>query len=165
MTAAPGSHEPATEALLALSRTMTAVLARTLGRVATVSVPQLRVLVLLDTRGPMNLKALAENLGVNASNASRTCEQLVAAGLLERSRLPQQDRRRVVMRLTTAGADLAASLRDSQRTVLRAVADRMSATDRELLVHVTGAVLEATATAPEVGPLGRPDGRLIPWLL
>jgi DNA-binding MarR family transcriptional regulator len=82
MTAAPGSQEPATEALLALSRTMTAVLARTLGRVATVSVPQLRVLVLLDTRGPMNPKALAENLGVNASNASRTCEQLVAAGLL-----------------------------------------------------------------------------------
>ena len=51
----------------------------------TVSVPQMRVLVLLWTGEPLNLSAVAEGLGVNASNASRTCDRLVAAGLVERA--------------------------------------------------------------------------------
>lgn len=159
------SQEAATEALMALSRTMTAVVARTLGEVEAVSVPQLRVLVLVDTQGPMNLKVLAANLGVNASNASRTCEKLVAAGLLERRRLPEHDRRNVVLRVSPAGAALVASLVESRRAILAGVVARMAAADRELLVRAQEAVAEAVAAAPEADAIGLPDGRLIPWLL
>jgi DNA-binding MarR family transcriptional regulator len=165
MTAQSTDQEPATEALLALSSAMTAVVARSLAEARAVSIPQLRVLVLVESRGPMNVKALAEHLGVNASNASRTCERLVASGLLERGRLPQQDRRTVVLRLTGAGVALVGSLMESRRAILAAVVARMSTADRQLLVRAFAAVSDALAAAPEAGAIGRPDGRLIPWLL
>ena len=42
-----------------VSQTLTAVVARTLGEVAdSITVPQLRVLVLLSSRGPMSLSTL-----------------------------------------------------------------------------------------------------------
>ncbi|HEY0644178.1 MAG TPA: MarR family transcriptional regulator, partial [Nocardioides sp.] len=72
----------ATEAMMPVSRTMTAIVARTLSEMKRdITVPQLRVLVLLNSRGQMNLSALAEHLDVNPSNASRTCDQLVNEGL------------------------------------------------------------------------------------
>src|SRR5690348_15189152 len=46
-----------------------------------VTVPQLRVLVLVASRGTMNLNTLAETMGVHPSNASRACDRLVAGGL------------------------------------------------------------------------------------
>src|SRR4051812_19147712 len=95
---------PATEAMMAVSRTMTAIVARTLSEVADeLTVPQLRVLVLLNSRGPMNLTTIAQHLDVNASNASRTCDQLVTAGRI--SRQPDQDdRRSAVLHLTDEGS-------------------------------------------------------------
>ncbi|WP_354263237.1 MarR family transcriptional regulator [Arthrobacter sp. OAP107] len=45
--------------------------------------PQLRVLVLIHTRGPQNPGGVAAELGVHASNATRVCDRLVAAELLE----------------------------------------------------------------------------------
>ena len=38
-----------------------------------VTVPQFRGFVMLHTRGPLNLAAVAAGLDVNPSNASRTC--------------------------------------------------------------------------------------------
>ena len=158
------SQEEATEALMGLSRTMTAVVASTLGDVHGISIPQLRALVLVATRGPMNLKVLAENLGVNASNASRSCEKLVSAGLLERS-LPQRDRRNVVVGATDEGAALVKSLVESRRAILAAVVAQMSPAEQDLLVRALEALAEAVAAVPEL-EVGRvPDGRLIPWLL
>jgi DNA-binding MarR family transcriptional regulator len=158
------SEEAATEALVALSRTMTAVVARTLGEVRGVSIPQLRALVLVATRGPMNLKVLAESVGVNASNASRTCEKLVSAGLLERS-LPQRDRRNVALGLTDEGAALVRSLMESRRELLGAVVAQMSSEEQDLLVRALDALNAAVATVPELEVNRAPDGRLIPWLI
>lgn len=165
MTGDRRSQEPATEALLAMSRTMTGVVARSLTEVRGLSIPQLRVLVLVDTRGPMNVKVLAELLGVNASNASRSCERLVASGLLERGHPPEQDRRTVLLRVTEAGAALVASLMDSRRAILAAAVARMSERDRQLVARALVAVSDALEAAPDAGDLARPDGRLIPWLL
>ena len=60
----------------------------------TVSVPQMRALVLLWTGEPLNLSAVAEGLGVNASNASRTCDRLVRPAWSTRGELTE-DRRYV----------------------------------------------------------------------
>jgi DNA-binding MarR family transcriptional regulator len=159
------SQEAATEALMGLSRTMTAVVARTLGAFDAVTVPQLRVLVLVATHGPMNLKALAENLGVNASNASRTCEKLVSAGLLERLRHPQVDRRNVTLSLTADGETLLGSLVEARRAILGAIVGQMSAPDRELLIDALRALDEAAAAVPEADADAPHDRRVIQWLL
>lgn len=165
MTEDSRSQEAATEALLALSRTMTGVVARSLTEVRGLSIPQLRVLVLLDTQGPMNVKVVAELLGVNASNASRTCERLVTSGLVERDRPRGQDRRTVLLRATEAGSALVASVMESRRTILAAVVAGMSDSDRALVARVLTAVSVALEAAPDAGGVGRPDGRLVPWLL
>ena len=66
--------------LMFASRAIAAAMVRALESVdARVSVTQMRVLVLLWTGEPFNLSAVAEGLGVNASNASRTCDRLVSA--------------------------------------------------------------------------------------
>jgi DNA-binding MarR family transcriptional regulator len=163
MTGSPSTEEAATEALLALSRTMTAVVAKTLGGVG-VPVPQLRALVHVATRGPMNLTVLAAHLGVNASNASRTCEKLVSGGFLERSPT-LGDRRYVMLRPTDRGERLVASLVESRRTLLRDAVARMTSVDQEQLVRALAALDEAMAgvLGSDVGRA--PDGRLIPWLL
>src|SRR5574339_337509 len=83
------------EALTGTTRVLTAVLASSLANLAqTVTLPQWRVLVMISTRGALNLSAVAEGLGVNASNASRACDRLVATGMLARDEDPR-DRRHV----------------------------------------------------------------------
>ncbi|MFY9807735.1 MAG: MarR family transcriptional regulator, partial [Pseudonocardiaceae bacterium] len=37
-----------------------------------VTLPQLRILVMIASRGPQNLTAVAQGLGIHASNATRT---------------------------------------------------------------------------------------------
>src|SRR4051794_3663686 len=49
------------------------------------TMPQWRVLVLAN-EGDCNVSAVAEDLAVHMSNATRMCDRLVAAGLLERRR-------------------------------------------------------------------------------
>ena len=72
-SAAPRSRMDITPLMLA-SRAVAAAMVRSLESVdASVSVTHMRVLVLLSTGEPLNLTAVAEGLGVNASNASRTC--------------------------------------------------------------------------------------------
>src|SRR5665647_150809 len=64
-----------------------------------VTLPQLRILVLIASRGTMNLNALAEAMDIHPSNASRSCDRLVAAGLIRRTE-SSVDRRNLVLELT-----------------------------------------------------------------
>ncbi len=155
----------ATEAMLAVSRTMTAIVARTLGDVAEqITVPQLRVLVLLNTRGPMNSSTLAEHLAVNPSNAGRTCDQLVATGRLLRVRDPR-DGRSSLLELTGEGARLVAELMAARRRLIDNVTRRMSADDQQVLARGLDAFLAAVEAAPAEESVGLPDGRILPWLM
>lgn len=158
------NYEDATEALVVMSRTMTAVVARTLGQLDTVTVPQLRALVLVATRGPMNLTVLADHLGVNASNASRTSDRLVSAGLMHRS-WPQRDRRSIVLSLSPEGEALVSSLLETRRALLGTIVERMTSEDQQLVVEAVGAVRRAIEQSSDVDLDETPDGRLIPWLL
>jgi DNA-binding MarR family transcriptional regulator len=163
--AAQDDRARATDAMMPVSRTMTAIVARTLTGVGQeITVPQLRVLVLLNSRGPMRLSSIAEHLDVNPSNASRTCDQLVGAGKALRDQ-DAGDRRSVLLRLSDDGARLVAQLMARRRELIDGVVGRMSSEDRRALAAGLEAFSAAVAAAPPEETIGLPDGRLIPWLL
>ncbi|SDE37025.1 MarR family winged helix-turn-helix transcriptional regulator [Auraticoccus monumenti] len=154
-----------TEAMMTVSRTLTAIVARTLHDVAEqITVPQLRVLVLLDTRGPMNLTTIAQHLDVNPSNASRTCDQLVTTGRVLRAPDPQ-DGRSTVLALTADGARFVAELMSSRRRLVDDVVSRMGPADRRALERGLEAFMTAVEAAPAEETIGLADGRIIPWLM
>lgn len=155
----------ATEAMMAVSRTMTALVARTLSEVADqITVPQLRVLVLLSSRGPLNITTIAQHLDVNPSNAGRTCEQLVTSDRISGAPDPR-DQRSTVLRLTPVGARFVADLMADRRRLIDAVVARMSPDDQRLLVRGLEAFSAAVAATPPEESVGLPDGRIIPWLM
>jgi DNA-binding MarR family transcriptional regulator len=155
----------AVEVMMATSRTMTAIVARTLSEVAEqITVPQLRVLVLLSTRGPMNLTTIARHLAVNPSNASRTCDQLVATDRIVRAPDPQ-DGRSAVLELTADGARFVGDLMAARRRLIDAVVSRMGTVDQRALVQGLDAFIAAVEAAPAEEAIGLPDGRIIPWLM
>jgi DNA-binding MarR family transcriptional regulator len=151
--------------LMLASRAVAAAMVRSLESVdASVSVTQMRVLVLLWTGEPLNLSAVAEGLGVNASNASRTCDRLVSGGLIDRGELTA-DRRHRVLTLTRKGRSLVERLMDRREQELTEIVARMSDVDRDALMAALTPFNEA-ATA-DLHPAGRPgasrDPRLHEW--
>lgn len=98
----------------------------------TVTLPQLRILVMVASRGPLNLGAVAAGLRVHPSNATRAVERLVVAGLLSRDDDPA-DRRNLQLRLTDAGRDLVATVMDSRRAAIAGILERMPARRRRTL--------------------------------
>ena len=151
--------------LMLASRAVTAAVVRALESVdRTVSVPQMRVLVLLWTGEPLNLSAVAEATGVNRSNASRTCDRLVTTGLIERTE-DAVDRRHVSLALTPKGRDLVERLMDRREQELSAIVARMSRADRAGLMEALGpfnqaALADLWPTNAQVGPR---DPRLLEW--
>ncbi|MFP3467587.1 MarR family winged helix-turn-helix transcriptional regulator [Leifsonia sp. SIMBA_070] len=94
-----------------------------------VTSPQLRVLVTIATRGPQNLGEIAAELGVHASNATRTCEKLVGAGLIARSEDPD-DRRFIRLTLTPQGSALVDRVIAHRRSALGDVLAAMEPDER-----------------------------------
>jgi DNA-binding MarR family transcriptional regulator len=91
------------DAVSRASRTLVGIAAESIAAVDdNVTVPQWRVLAVVDTTGPLNLAAVAAGLDVNPSNASRICDRLIRAGLLDR-RESKYDRRNITLSLTAAG--------------------------------------------------------------
>ena len=94
------------DAVLSASRVLVAVAARSLaGLDEEVTLTQYRSLVVLASRGPQTVAALADALGVTPPTASRLCERLVRKGLVRR-RTDRHDRRQVRVALTAAGRRL-----------------------------------------------------------
>jgi DNA-binding MarR family transcriptional regulator len=143
------------------SRVVTAAIVRSLGSVSEgISVTQLRTLVLVGSQGPLTVTAVAHALGVNASNASRTCDRLVTAGLLDR-RAAEDDRRRVALTLTPQGETVVDEVMDRRRAELARVVERMKPRERADLATA----LDRFAVAAE-SVTGTPPGEehLIAWL-
>lgn len=133
---APAEHGEDVAAVMAAARILVAVSARSVAAVDdVVSLPQLRVLVMLASRGPLNLTAVARGLGVHSSNATRACDRLVVAGLIDRRDDPA-DRRNLVLRLTPAGTALVERVTEHRRAAIAAVLRRMPPVHRSALVGV-----------------------------
>jgi len=157
-------HREAVDALMATSRLMTAVVARTLADVdQSVSVPQLRVLVMLHGEGPMNLTAIAEGLGVNPSNASRTCDQLVAAALVRRQE-DARDRRAISVDLTAKGRRLVDSLMDARRAAIEDLVQHLSSTELKRLARGLAAFLDTVDGTGKDGGLQGGESSLLHWI-
>ncbi|MDQ0800127.1 DNA-binding MarR family transcriptional regulator [Arthrobacter sp. SLBN-112] len=148
-----GTASREVDAVLAAADVLLRVVAGSVAEVEDiVNTPQLRVLVRIHSRGPQNLGGVAAELGVHASNATRICDRLVAAGLIERREDPA-DRRYVVLELTGKGDDLVNTVLEHRRQAIAGVISRMPAGRRPALA----AAMEAFAAA--AGGQGTSDGR------
>ena len=146
------------------TRVITAVVAQSLATLeSAVSIPQLRVLVMITARGPLNLTAVADGLGVNPSNASRTCERLVSEGYLDRRDDPQ-DRRNLTLTLTEDGTRMVNTVMHHRRQVLQQILGRMSANQRKQLSRSMQAFTNAAASVTDGGGLSDGEGHLLRWL-
>ena len=131
------------EATLLAARALVGISAQSLAEVDDiVTPPQLRVLVMIASRGPLNLGTVARGLGVHPSNATRACDRLVLAGLLDRRDDPA-DRRNLQLQLTEQGRALVDEVMDRRRHAIAAVLDRMPALQRTALVPVLVTFAEA----------------------
>lgn len=138
-------------AVLTASRVLVGVAARSLAEVEdTVTVTQFRPLVLLDSRGEMNLQALAQLLDVNPSTALRTVDRLEAAGLVTRVTNPA-NRREVLLDVSAAGRRLVRQVTSRRRQQIERVVSSLEQPQRDALVEALGAFAEA-AGEPPAGP-------------
>ena len=130
-------------AVLAGTQVIGSLIAESISQVETeVTMPQLRVLMLAATQAPLNLLTVAADLGVHPSNATRTCDRLVRAGLLDR-RTSERDRRHLAMTLTPAGRRLVDRVLGYRRKHVERLLDTMSRQDRTALVRSLAALAEA----------------------
>lgn len=136
------------EAVLTASRLLVGVSAKSVAAVAgSITLPQFRLLVALDSRGPLKLVALAELLGVNPSTATRTVDRLVNAGWVQRQSNPES-RREVTIALTRSGQDLVDQVTDYRRNEIEAIVERIPHEQRRGLVRALQAFSEAGGEPP-----------------
>ncbi|MGW0732183.1 MarR family winged helix-turn-helix transcriptional regulator [Streptomyces sp. NPDC002851] len=130
-------------AVMAASRLLVAISARALAAVDdTLTLPQLRTLVVLDTHGPVKLAALATTLAVNPSTAMRMVDRLQAAGLVDRKANPG-NRREVVLNLTHQGQSLVQRVTAHRQEEIRRLVARLPAHERAGLVAALRALTDA----------------------
>jgi DNA-binding MarR family transcriptional regulator len=134
------------EVLLALARVVVGISTRAAGRLGGISVTQLRALTLVGAGGAARPGALAGELGVSPSAATRLADRLVLAGLVRRETAPA-DRREVLLRLTAEGAAVLDRYDELRLTELRerldAVPDRSSVLDAVARFAGAGSPAEA----------------------
>ena len=139
------------DAVLAASRGLVAVAARSLAAAGEeVTLPQYRMLVVLTTAGPQHLSALAEQLSVAPSTATRMCDRLVRKGFLERVADPD-DRRQVILRTTGSGAALVRAVMDRRRAEIAQLMAQLTPDEQHQIVE---ALARLTAVAGEQGRAG-----------
>ncbi|SNT65520.1 DNA-binding transcriptional regulator, MarR family [Asanoa hainanensis] len=101
-----GAVDALVDDLLALSRVLVGLTARTLAALDTdVTLPQYRMLVVLAGRGPQRPVDLATELGLHPSTITRTSDRLVRRDLVQRHHA-EHDRRTIRLGLTDAGKEL-----------------------------------------------------------
>jgi DNA-binding MarR family transcriptional regulator len=145
-----GSSDDLVDALLAASRALVAVAARSLADAGDITLPQYRALIVLATRPGITVGDLAAALDVHPSTATRLCDRLVAKKLVRRAQSPE-DRRSIRLELAAAGTRVVEQVTGRRRRDLAAIAARMPAE------AATAAVAALTAFAEAAGPVTGAD--------
>jgi DNA-binding MarR family transcriptional regulator len=141
--------EDAADAFLTVSRALVGIAVRSINAAATeVTLSQHRLLVLLATGGDQTVGALAGQLQVNASNASRLCDRLQKLGLVGRDR-SSSDGRAVDVSLTPDGSELVETVRAYRRREIQRVLARMARADVDAATTALTAFAEAAHEAGE----------------
>jgi DNA-binding MarR family transcriptional regulator len=154
-TEATDDVDAVTDAVLTASRLLVAVSARSIAAVDnSITIPQFRLMVVLDAEGPQKLTSIALALGVNPSTATRMVDRLVTAGFIERETNPAS-RRELVVRLSRKGRTVVSSVTKRRRAQITEIVGQMSPTSRSGLVRALSA-FAAAGGEPQVG--SRSDG-------
>jgi DNA-binding MarR family transcriptional regulator len=125
------------------SRALLAIVARSLAPVLEeVTLPQFRVLVLLETRGATRVGKLAEQLDVVQSTFSRVLDRLEAAGWVTRA-ASSDSRREVLVSITPRGSHLVQDVSAKRQAELDHVLDSMPREERDRIVEALGAFADA----------------------
>jgi DNA-binding MarR family transcriptional regulator len=144
------------DALMRASRALVTITARSLSSVnEEVTLAQFRTLIVLSTRGPQTVTALAEHLDVHASTMTRMCTRLVTRGLV--MRVPSAvDRREVVITLSNTGTGLVEAVMENRRQEFDAIVQRLSDIEQRAVIDALEAF--ASAAGDDVGAgTGIPD--------
>jgi DNA-binding MarR family transcriptional regulator len=121
------------ESVMRASRALVGISAASVAAVDdVVTVPQLRVLTMISTRGPMNLVSVATGLSVSAPNASRICDRLLKAGMIDRRDDPA-DRRNITLTLSADGRALIERVNTHRRNEIKRILRAMAGDDRDNL--------------------------------
>jgi DNA-binding MarR family transcriptional regulator len=149
-SAAPSDDVTAvTSAVLSASRVLVAVSVRSLAAAEQpVTLPQFRLLILLDGHGEANLVTLADQLAVNSSTALRMVDRLSDRGLISR-RVNPDSRREVLLRLTDVGQRIVDDVTARRREEIAAIVARMPARTRTGLVKAMRSFAVAGGAPPE----------------
>ena len=147
-------------AVLTASRLLMAVSARSLGEVEErVTLPQFRMLVVLETRGATKLVALAELLQVAPSTAMRMVDRLIAAGLADRRTNPG-NRRETLLQLTEEGRRIVEDVTVRRRAEIATIVERLTPTQRLALIEALNAFNRAGG---EPQASGEPGPHRLGW--
>jgi DNA-binding MarR family transcriptional regulator len=104
---------------------------------ARITLAQYRMLAVLDAEDRQNVRDLAARLGVERSTATRMCDRLVSAGLIERNTDPA-DRRAVVISLTGPGREVVEAVTRARRDNVARLLKTLPPARREQLVDLLG---------------------------
>ncbi|KRE62192.1 hypothetical protein ASG78_03830 [Nostocoides sp. Soil756] len=137
------------DAVMRASRVLVSVVARSIAEVEDqVTFVQLRVLVVIAGRAPLNLSEVARHLGVHPSNATRVVDKLVSAGLVERTDRPS-DRRHLALTLSPAGHELVQKVMGYRRESILSIMSAMPASRRRTLASALESFAIAAGEPPE----------------
>ncbi|TFD49380.1 MarR family transcriptional regulator [Cryobacterium frigoriphilum] len=136
------------DAALAASRALMGVVARSVsGALEVVTLPQFRVLVVLDGAGPLRMGVLGEAIGVLPSTLSRAIDRIVAAGWVRRTTKPA-NRREVLIELTMAGQNLVTNALEQRRDNIAQIMSDLSADQKSAIVAAFELFADAAGETP-----------------
>ena len=137
------------DAVLSASRVLVAIAARSLADAGEeVTLTQYRSLVILASRGPQGVAALAEAVAVTPPTASRLCDRLVRKGLVRR-RTDRRDRRQVRVGLTGAGRRLVDTVTERRRREIAGLLASIPQQDQRPVAAALQQLAKAAGEVPE----------------
>lgn len=120
---------------MAATRALVGIAARSIAAVSEdATVVQLRVLVLIEGKGPQTMGQLAKSLDVNRSTVTRVCDVLVDKKLIHRG--PAKDNRRTVSAaLAPRGRRLVEQMTRHRRRLIDEALEKMTPESRRRLAR------------------------------
>ena len=113
-----------------------------------VSMSQCVALELLLQQGPMTVRDMASDLGLDTSTVTRVVDVLVRDGMARRTRDEKRDRRFVFVSLTARGRALAEKLERCADDYSERILHRIPAEMREDMIHTLRVLIEAIDDLP-----------------
>ena len=140
----PGGPDAAiVEVLQAATRVLAGVALRSVDVLhGAVSLPQFRVLAVLEDLGPSRSGRVARALGLEPSTVTRLADRLVASGHIMRGRDPGH-RSDVTLELTSSGRQLVTRVREWRHAELSRILGGLAPADREATARALRLLVDA----------------------